>query len=260
VSWARNKFDQLFNQDIKLLESCLNIQSYGDKPPRVAANHDTEDVETVEINSEGGEEISGSGDAVLSSLKALMLSSDDISRLLAALNSSQVTHKSVVEWAVRTFDSTYRVDAKQLLKEHPAGEVDNEGVSFWGGSRRRPTPLIFDAADGAHRSFVMWAAVLRGRACGLRDLRDPDDPLLVAAYDGLAGTEIDLTDIDNGETESQLGELLISMGTVRRQELLALLNPEVFEKDDASLGHVDFATAAANLRSVYRYMYIDVLV
>jgi hypothetical protein len=78
--FIRNKFDQLFNQDIKLLESCLNIQSYGDSP-RVEVNHE------VDIGVEGGD--MGNGDAILSSLKALMLSSDDITRLLATLNGSQ---------------------------------------------------------------------------------------------------------------------------------------------------------------------------
>lgn len=259
VSWARNKFDQLFNSDIKLLESCLSIQTFSDL--RVSADAEaglegsSSSVESMEGGNGNGES-KGSGEAVLSSLKALMLSSDDISRLLAALKNSQVTPKSTVGWAVRTFDSTYRVDAKQLLKEHPAGEVDEEGVPFWGGSRRRPIPLAFDAADNAHRSFVLWAAVLRGRACGLT-LGGPEDPSLVEAYSEVegSGVGVDMGDSDDGG-ESELGELLINMGVEKRQGLLGLLNAQAFEKDDAELGHVDFATAAANLRCLIVYIYI----
>jgi hypothetical protein len=38
------------------------------------------------------------------------------------------------------------------------------------------------------------------------------------------------------------------MGAEGRNKLLKSLEPEDFEKDEAELGHVDFATAAANLR------------
>jgi hypothetical protein len=99
-------------------------------------------------------------------------------------------------------------------------KVDDDGVPFWGGSRRRPTPLVFDTADSAHRSFVLWAAMLRGRACGLSDLRDPDDPLLVSAYDELADINLDIADTDNEESESRLAEVLINMGMEQRKELL----------------------------------------
>ena len=71
--------------------------------------------------------------AVLSSLSALLLSSDDIYRLISTLSTPQTTPEAAVEWAVRTFDSTYRVEAEHLLKEHPLSEIDENGVPFWGG-------------------------------------------------------------------------------------------------------------------------------
>ena len=48
--------------------------------------------------------------------------------------------------------------------------------------------------------------------------------------------------------EAVLGSLLVKMGASTRAFLLSSLCPEEFEKDDADLGHVDFATVAANLR------------
>ena len=48
--------------------------------------------------------------------------------------------------------------------------------------------------------------------------------------------------------ESVLGQLLVKMGVSGRADFISSLRPEEFEKDDAELGHVDFATVAANLR------------
>ena len=71
--------------------------------------------------------------AVLASLSALLLSSAEIHALISSLTSPQITPQAAVNWAVRAFDSTYRVEAEDLLKEHPLSEVDENGVPFWGG-------------------------------------------------------------------------------------------------------------------------------
>ena len=113
-------------------------------------------------------------------------------------------------------------------------------------------PLHFDPSDAAHRSYVLWAAVLKGRTCGQMDLRTPSDPRLVSALDELTqgsisnnvGTSRSVT----GTGEEEVAELLVGMGESGQSALLSVLRVEDFEKDDAELGHVDFATAAANLR------------
>jgi Ubiquitin-activating enzyme active site len=116
-------------------------------------------------------------------------------------------------------------------------------------SRRRPSPLLFDPSDPTHRSFVLWAAVVRGRACGQTDLRSPADPRLTSAFEELASADISSgSSGSSGVSEEEVADLLIAAGSANRAELLSALSPEDFEKDDAELGHVDFATAAANLR------------
>ena len=95
--------------------------------------------------------------------------------------------------------------------------------------------------------------MIRGRTCGQTDLRSPDDPRLIAAYEEL----ISQSAIESGG-EAELGDILLEMGQDRRTQLLSSLLPEDFEKDDAALGHVDFAAAAANLRcKVYSLRGVD---
>ena len=105
---------------------------------------------------------------------------------------------------------------------------------------------MLDPSDETHRSFVLWAAVVRGRACGQTDLLSPTDPRLTSAFEELAG--LDLNSASGLGGEEEVTDLLIATGHTNRAEVLAALAPEDFEKDDAALGHVDFATAAANLR------------
>lgn len=112
-------------------------------------------------------------------------------------------------------------------------------------------PLQFDPTDAAHRSYVLWAAVLKGRTCGQMDLRTPSDPRLVQALDELTHGSISSAGTGHsidGTGEEEVTELLVGMGETGKAALLSVLRVEDFEKDDAELGHVDFATAAANLR------------
>ena len=145
VAWARSKFDQLFNSDIRMLESCLKIPFHPSLPISIPAG----EVEK-EVGRENGDivvgkkEIEGEKEVeievkievpsdIVSSLNSLMLSADDISRLISTLNNPQTTPEAAVTWAVRAFDSIYRIEAENLLKEHPINEVDENGVNFWGG-------------------------------------------------------------------------------------------------------------------------------
>lgn len=97
---------------------------------------------------------------------------------------------------------------------------------------------------------MLWAAVLRGRVCGISDLRSPTDTRLTEAFSELGPRSLGDSDsiVSGVSGESVLGDLLVKMGPSGRADFISSLCPEEFEKDDAELGHVDFATVAANLR------------
>ena len=145
VAWARSKFDQLFNSDIKILESCLKIPFQPSLLTSIPVDEMKKEVgrgngdmveDEKEIKGEKEVEIEIKIEVpsdIISSLSSLMLSGDDISRLISTLNEPQTTPEAAVTWAVRAFDSIYRIEAENLLKEHPINEVDENGVNFWGG-------------------------------------------------------------------------------------------------------------------------------
>jgi Ubiquitin-activating enzyme active site len=82
----------------------------------------------------------------------------------------------------------------------------------------------------------------------MTDLRSPSDTRLLEAFQELGPVSPVDSAIPGVTGEAVLGSLLVKMGAGTRAFLLSSLCPEEFEKDDADLGHVDFATVAANLR------------
>ena len=115
-----------------------------------------------------------------------------------------------------------------------------------------PKPTPFDASIPAHMDFVLAASRLKARTLGLpalqaadvsgsaavdRDAPSSDHSLwqLLDAIDAAAAAAIDDT----------------SSGQDRNERLAAAFaaQEETFEKDDDANGHIDFITAASNLRA-----------
>ena len=176
-----------------------------------------------------------------------------------------------VAWARRRFDVWFDRSIAALCRQFPADHVTEAGEPFWSGTRRRPTPTPFDAGSDSHVAFVRAAARLRARTLGLEPLTD------AAIADALAQLQQTAASGDEeGEEEEEavaaneeeakrmraqgpsdtarrkLEMLLAALegsGNVRANAVAYRAHPEVFEKDDDSNGHIDFITAASNLRA-----------
>jgi len=67
-----------------------------------------------------------------------------------------------VIWSRKVFEKKFNIGAKNLLHSMPLDTIDrNSGELFWSGHKRPPTPLIFDADDPTHFSFIEAAALLK---------------------------------------------------------------------------------------------------
>jgi hypothetical protein len=67
------------------------------------------------------------------------------------------------------FESVFRIQTLTLV--HPQDEMTKTG-KFWAPPRRFPTTADFDGSDPLLRSFVLSAAVLKAKTCGIAV---PDD-------------------------------------------------------------------------------------
>ncbi|XP_061864643.1 ubiquitin-like modifier-activating enzyme 7 [Colius striatus] len=166
-------------------------------------------------------------------------------------------------WARRHWQSRYHDAITQLLQTFPPEHETSPGVPFWAGDRSCPHPLSFDPDNDTHLEYVLAASHLfaqvhkvppcRDRVAAQTILRSISPPPFVPKE----GLQIPLTEEqDEAQPSADHGRLveLTQDLAQRRQELVGgeevpvpLMEPIHFEKDNDI--HVDFITAASNLRA-----------
>ncbi len=212
ISWARSVFDSVFNSEVKALQSVLELKDKDlpDEIGRLAS----EDIE-----------------AVYESLVLTTASPRDAT--------------GVVTWAMKLFHKNFYSEINKLLLEHPVHELDDDGVPFWGGSRRVPATLRLDPANNDHIHFIYTASKLRARTWGVEfTLSLGEVQELVLRHMSV------LADVTSSVDAALLLQTIQNIPGADRSSLAARLIPEEFEKDDTTLGHVSFATHLSNMRCV----------
>ena len=241
VSWARALFTQCFNDDIETIMNSV-----------AASSKSTGALETLLGN----------------------LTADDamrvgyLVRLLGAYrtNDTAQQQKALIQWALSLFHKLFHMDVAQLLVENPPEKLDEEGQPFWGGSRRQPVPQSFDVTNPQHRLFLAQSVRLVCRTCGLMTLApvavpDEHDPL-IAQILPLAQRELEQGHEGSAAmTNSNVHVIQLAQAVKALDPSIAeRLHSEEFEKDDLSLGHVAFASAASNIRcAIYSLPLVDSL-
>ena len=158
------------------------------------------------------------------------------------------THTSFdecIEWARFIFEELFTNKIRELLLMHPKNNGD-----IWNGSSTRPcpTPIKFDANDEAHMDFVVAAANLRATICGLKGSRDRAHfrrvlpkvrvPTFKSRVGGLSDS--------NDEKEKDVEAMRSKLSKVAEDDRLF---PLKFDVEDDTNFHLDYVTAASNLRA-----------
>eukprot|EP00937_MAST-01D_sp_MAST-1D-sp2_P004652 g4652.t1 len=201
--------------------------------------------------------------------------------MLERIHASLVTERprgfdECVVWARLRFEELFASSIKQLLHNFPLDQVTSDGQPFWSGSKRPPTPVVFDMEDELHMSFVMAAANLRAGNFGLTGSRDPADfrrvlpGVMVPDFAPKGGVKIAATDeeakkmaAEGGgggggaglDVDEQCEKILTALPPPA--ELAGYrLQPVEFEKDDDA--HMEMVVACSNLRArVYKITEAD---
>ena len=171
-----------------------------------------------------------------------------------------------IVWARRQFESKYNNDIQQLLYNFPRDCTTSSGAPFWSGPKRAPDPLRFDASNPTHMSFIVAAAHLHAFNYGIKEGSSVTekhylkvmDNMIIPDFTPSASVKIQADDNepdpnaqpgrssfdDNGTLEQIVSQLPPSQ-TLGGSKL----EPVEFEKDDDTNHHIDFITAASNLRA-----------
>jgi ubiquitin-activating enzyme E1 len=162
-------------------------------------------------------------------------------------------------WARELFQQYYSNQIAQLLHNFPPEQLTSQGVKFWSGTKRCPHPLQFNINDPTHFEFIYAASILRAQQYRLEPIMDRNritevvqsykpEPFEPRSGVRIAVTEEEAANQDNMEddTETQVEQIKLSLA---RLNIRTTLDPIDFEKDDDTNHHMEFVSAASNLRA-----------
>ncbi|EDO38775.1 predicted protein [Nematostella vectensis] len=242
IQWARDKFESSFTQKAGLFKKFWGTHQ---SPQELLQKLET------------GTEVDGLG------------------QVLGMMRRRPVTWGECVALARVKFEKYFNHKAKQLIHAFPVDTRLKDGSLFWQSPKRPPTPQVFNPDNDIDLLFVSTAARLYADVYGITvteqdmsqqailplvqtakvpefvpsnktietdETANPKEKNLKTSHgeDDLQACREDLTRIIADEPTGSYGHVtFLSLG----------IYPLEFEKDDDRNGHIDFITAAANLRA-----------
>jgi len=193
------------------------------------------------------------------SLKYSGSSKEQVEQIVSYLVTDKpLTFEECIVWARLQFERDYNNEIRQLLFSLPKDAVTTTGQPFWSGPKRAPDSLVFNSSDPIHLQYIIAAANLHAFNYGLRGETDPAifrkvaDSVIVPEFTPRSGVKIQVNENEPVPQEAGGDELEDITTKLPSPSSLAgyRLTPVEFEKDDDTNHHIDFITAASNLRAM----------
>ncbi|GAA5918144.1 hypothetical protein JCM6882_007288 [Rhodosporidiobolus microsporus] len=228
IAWAKERFEEYFTKPAEVVNSYLSQPNF------------------IEAAKQSGE-----------SSQLLKIKSYLVDR-------KPLGFDECIVWAREQFETEYSNEIKQLLFSLPKDLLTKEGTPFWSGPKRAPDALQFDYNNPIHMEFIVAAANLHAYNYGLKGSRDVDsikktlDGVFLPEFVPKSGVQVQVKDdepVANDKDKAAGGEeddLAVLAASLPQPSSLAgyRLTPAQFEKDDDTNHHIDFITAASNLRAL----------
>ena len=147
-----------------------------------------------------------------------------------------------VQWARLLFELFFTNNIQQMLHNFPVDTKNDQGVLFWSGPKRAPTPLHFNKE---HYEFVFIAACLRAQTCKVV-------PQPISTLDTILSNMIVPEFVPKQVKIHTEGNKAIDQGDVQLppSDPSHQFVPMEFEKDVDSNKHVDFVYWMSTLRAL----------
>ncbi|CAX65051.1 E1 ubiquitin-activating enzyme [Caenorhabditis elegans] len=184
----------------------------------------------------------------------------------ALIDARPSSAEDCIRWARNQFQELYHNNIAQMLHSFPPDQLTDSGAKFWSGAKRCPHVLNFDPSKEEHFNFVFAASILIAELYGVQPILDREEVIRVALsvnpepFEPKSGVKIAVTDAEAKEQNERGASSMIVDDDAAIEALklkLATLNVKStsklncvdFEKDDDSNHHMEFITAASNLRA-----------
>lgn len=184
------------------------------------------------------------------------------------------SYQDCVRWARIRFEELFNHAIRNIVHTFPLDKKTESGAPFWSGNKRSPTPIEFDANDPTHMQFIEASTRLYAEVhCITNDIASAN--LMEIATDADVPEYVPLTVQTDDDNESknednamdEVGESFSGASThLDANTIMERLTKELedhmmedfrvqhlvelhFEKDNDSNWHMNFITAASNLRA-----------
>lgn len=230
IAWARDLFESYFVKPAETVNLYLSQPNYIDSTLKQAGNEK----------------------ATLEMIRDYLVSEKPLS------------FEDCIVWARLQFEQQYNNAIQQLLYNFPKDSKSSSGADFWSGPKRAPDPIKFNIENPTHRSFIVAAAKLHAFNYGINDQNADQDTfskvlgsMIIPQFSPNPTVKIQADDKDpdpNAEQgssfsdNSELQKIIDSLPQPKSMPGFKLV-PVEFEKDDDTNHHIDFITAASNLRA-----------
>ena len=169
-----------------------------------------------------------------------------------------------IKWARLQFEKQYNNAIRQLLYSFPKDATTSSGEPFWSGPKRAPDPLNFDINDPTHFTFVEAGALLHAfnyqipvHDASKDHFAKVIDHMMIPEFSPDPGVKIKANDSDPDPAEpagdlggeDSLNTLVAAIPPAKSFAGFQMEGVE-FEKDDDTNHHIDFISAASNLRAI----------
>jgi len=207
--------------------------------------------------------------AASSSIRQTTLTPDQITTIhedLMTATKNSANFKYCINFAYKQWHILFRDVVNQIIQKYPLDHTDDEDNAFWSGNKIYPTAFEFDISDSIDINFIVTFSHIWADAMGIpqnkrypitridrfvKFLQRLNPPKEVRCKDvGLDVTETESESKSTSTSKStvQMIEEIAEL-VVENKQLIANMQPVVFEKDDDTNNHIDFITSLSNKRA-----------
>lgn len=174
------------------------------------------------------------------------------------------SYNDCLRMAYREWMKQFNINIRNLLEQYPVDHKMEDGTEFWSGGKRVPHPHEFDPQNDMTKAFMVNFANITARIYGLCTIEVTDELLrdIASTTDtsDLEKTKEKITATEEEEKkrieemkkrveeEMDKDAILHKLKTLKYDT--CSIEPEEFEKDDDSNGHIDIVNAMSNLRAM----------
>jgi ubiquitin-activating enzyme E1 len=169
-----------------------------------------------------------------------------------------------IKYAYTMWHDDYYVNIKQLLHQFPPDCVTESNIPFWSSGKKCPVVINFDLQNPLHYDYIVHTSTLWANIFGITQNKSIDQNYINSILHTINLPEVNfdkvekisVTDEEEKEKEKEKEKDIKKddsdiIATFPPMSYLTTLSiyPQEFEKDDDSNHHIDFITAASNMRA-----------